>query len=178
MPHSRRGIRPALYISMGRIKSTAARTFLLVGLVLLLTAPVAAADEPCSHPLGSTIVPCGFGVNIDFTEPRAGEMEMLSSGGFRWVRMDLKWDATEIEKGRYDFQAYDRLMTALESSNVRALFILDYGNPLYDDGAPPRTNESRQAFARWAVAAAQHFRGRGVLWEIYNEPNHEQFWPR
>ena len=31
------------------------------------------------------------------------------------------------------------------------------------------------AFARWAAAAAVHFRGRHVVWEIYNEPNGD-FW--
>ena len=25
--------------------------------------------------------------------------------------------------------------------------------------------------ARWAAAAVRHFRGRGILWEMYNEPN-------
>ena len=68
-------------------------------------------------------------------------------------------------------------MTALEPHNIHALFILDYGNPLYDDGAPPRTEATRQAFARWAVAAAKHFAGRGAIWEVYNEPNHSTFWP-
>ena len=102
---------------------------------------------------------------------------MLSEAGFRWVRMDLKWDATETEPGRYDFSAYDRLMDALKAFNIRALFILDYGNPLYDNGAPPRTEATRQAFARWAVAAAKHFAGRGAIWEVYNEPNHSTFWP-
>jgi hypothetical protein len=116
-------------------------------------------------------------VNIDFTEPRPGEMKMISEGGFRWVRMDLKWDTTERESGRYDFAAYDRLMAALDLHRIRALFILDYGNPLYDNGAPPRTDVSRQAFVRWSVAAAKHFAGRGVIWEIYNEPNHSMFWP-
>src|SRR5882762_1195357 len=117
---------------------------------------------------GNAVIPDGFGVNIDFTDARPGEMKMLAEGGFRWVRMDLKWDATEKERGRYDFSSYDRLMSALRPYNVRALFILDYGNPLYDNGAPPRTEVTRQAFARWAVAAARRFAGRGVLWEIYN----------
>src|SRR4030095_14942195 len=137
------------------------------------------ASELCAPAVQalSSVVPCGFGVNIDFTEPRAGEMEMLTAAGFRWVRMDLKWDATEVERGRYDFQSYDRLMSSLGAFGVRALLILDYGNPLYDNGAPPRTRESREAFSRWAVTAAKHYSGRGVLWEIYNEPNHEQFWP-
>ena len=131
--------------------------------------PQSTSDDP--------VIPDGFGVNIDFTDARPGEMKMLAEAGFRWVRMDLKWDATERESGHYDFSAYDRLIAALEPYNIHALFILDYGNPLYDNGAPPRTEVTRQAFARWAVAAAKHFVGRGALWEIYNEPNHSTFWP-
>jgi hypothetical protein len=122
-------------------------------------------------------IPERLGVNIHFIDPQPGEMRMIADAGFRWVRMDFKWDATERERGSYDFSAYDRLMAALQPYNIHALFILDYGNPLYDDGAPPRTEASRQAFARWAVAAAKHFTGRGVIWEVYNEPNHLLFWP-
>jgi hypothetical protein len=149
-------------------------------LTLLATPAIGLANQRCwpASSAASSVIPCGFGVNIDFTEPRAGEMEMLTAAGFRWVRMDLKWDATETENGKYDFRSYDRLMAALDASGVSALFILDYGNPLYDDGAPPRTKEVREAFARWAVTVAKHFAGRGILWEVYNEPNHEQFWPR
>ncbi|HXD30872.1 MAG TPA: hypothetical protein VN643_07145 [Pyrinomonadaceae bacterium] len=125
----------------------------------------------------ATVVADALGVNINFTDPQPDEVKMISEAGFRWVRMDLKWDQTETEKGKYDFSAYDRLMTSLEPFHIRALFILDYSNPLYDDDHPPRTEDSRQAFARWAVAAGKHFAGRGVLWEIYNEPNHSLFWP-
>ena len=100
---------------------------------------------------------------------------MIADAGFRWVRMDLKWDATERERGRYNFSAYDRLMNAIEPFGMRALFILDYGNPLYGEGAP-RTEAARNAFAKWAVAAAQHFANRGVIWEVYNEPNNPMFW--
>jgi len=124
----------------------------------------------------SLAIPNGFGVNIDFTDPRPGEIKMLSEAGFRWVRMDLVWEATEKEPGRYDFSAYDRLMTALEPFGIHALFILDYANHLYDNGAPPRAEATRQAFARWAVAAGKHFAGRGALWEVYNEPNQLGFW--
>lgn len=101
---------------------------------------------------------------------------MLAQSGVRWVRMDFEWNLTETAKGIYDFAPYDRLMSALAPFGIRALFILDYGNRLYDDGAPPRTEATRQAFARWAVAAAKHFAGRGVIWETYNEPNNHVFW--
>jgi hypothetical protein len=56
------------------------------------------------------------------------------------------------------------------------MFILDYGNRLYDHGQAPRSDSARAAFARFAAAAARHFRGQGVVWEIWNEPNLEQFW--
>jgi hypothetical protein len=119
----------------------------------------------------------GMGVNIHFTDPQPGEVKMIAAAGFRWVRMDFKWDATERERGQYDFSEYDRLLSALDEAKIQALFILDYGNPLYDQGAPPRTPETRQGFVRWAVAAAKHFSNRGVRWEVYNEPNHDMFWP-
>jgi hypothetical protein len=116
-------------------------------------------------------IPEGIGVNIHFTDPQPGEMKMLAAAGFRWVRMDFYWQRIEVAKGVYDFTPYDRLMAALDQHKIRALFILDYTNKLYDDGVAPYTDEGRRAFAQWAAAAAQHFRGRGILWDIYNEPN-------
>jgi hypothetical protein len=121
-------------------------------------------------------IPDGFGVNIHFTDAQPGEIEMLAASGVKWVRMDFKWDATELQAGKFDFAAYDRLMNELAPFGIRTLFILDYGNPLYDGGGPPRTEGSRQAFAHWAVAAAKHFDGRGIIWETYNEPNNQMFW--
>ncbi len=121
--------------------------------------------------LPKLVVPDALGVNIHFTDPRPGEMKMLAEAGFRWVRMDFTWASIEREKGKYDFTAYDRLMAALEPHNIRARFILDYSNPHYDNGLSPVSDEGRKAFARWAAAGARHFRGRGILWEMYNEPN-------
>jgi hypothetical protein len=102
-------------------------------------------------------------------------MEMLAGAGFRWVRMDLNWGGTERERGKYDFSAYDRLVKAMEPHGMRAIFILDYSNKLYDGGVSPHTEEGRGAMARWAVAAARHFAGRGFVFEMWNEPN-IQFW--
>ncbi len=140
----------------------------LVFLLLAFTLPSLGcfADKSCEFSSGATesapTIPEGFGVNIDFTEARPGELKQLSQGGFSWVRTDLKWDVTEKEKGKYDFSSYDRLISELKPYGIRALFILDYGN---------------EAFARWSVAAATHFQGQNVLWELYNEPNHRLFWP-
>eukprot|EP01105_Mastigella_eilhardi_P005399 TRINITY_DN17129_c0_g1_i1.p1 TRINITY_DN17129_c0_g1~~TRINITY_DN17129_c0_g1_i1.p1 ORF type:complete len:428 (-),score=106.22 TRINITY_DN17129_c0_g1_i1:59-1207(-) len=103
-------------------------------------------------------------------------MEMLADSGVDLVRMDLVWSSTEQQQGVYDFSAWDVLMENLAAHNMRAVFILDYGNPLYDGGLSPYTDEGRQAFAKWALAAVSHFQGRGVFWEMWNEPNGKNFW--
>ena len=88
--------------------------------------------------------------------------------------------------GAVGWTKYDELTAHLEQRGLRALYIQDYVNGLYEpmvdarravgEPAPekhvasPRHPVSVTAFARWA-AAAVHFRGRHVLWEIYNEPN-------
>lgn len=155
--------------------------FLLLSLFLSLATSADRAPKNCldswTPSLNTRNVPSGFGVNIHFTDPQPGEIKMIAAAGFRWVRMDFKWDATERERGVYDFSEYERLLSALDQYGIRALFILDYGNILYEGGAPPRTENARQAFARWAVAAAKKFSGRGVIWELYNEPNIRLFWP-
>ncbi|HSZ59090.1 MAG TPA: beta-galactosidase [Tepidisphaeraceae bacterium] len=113
----------------------------------------------------------GLGVNIHFTDPRPGEMEMLARAGFKWVRMDFAWSGIERRKGEYDFSAYDRLVKALDEHHIRPIFILDYSNRMYDEGLSPHTDGGREGFAKWAAASAVHFKGRGVVWEMYNEPN-------
>lgn len=96
---------------------------------------------------------------------------MLASAGVKWIRMDFIWADTERAPGKYDFSAYERLVASMEKHGIRGYFILDYGNPWYDGGVAPHTYEGRAAFARWAAAAAKHFQGHNVLWEMYNEPN-------
>ena len=98
----------------------------------------APASSPSTQP-----IPNGIGVNIHFTDPRPGELEMLAAAGFKWVRMDLGWGGMERRKGEYDFAAYDRLTAALDKHGLKALFILDYSNRLYDDGHGGGTGRSR-----------------------------------
>lgn len=117
-----------------------------------------------------------LGVNIHTTAPAPGEAGLIRSAGFSTVRMDLHWHDTETAPGVYDFSSYDRLVQALESQGIRPLLILNYGHPAYDSGQAPATPAARAAFARWAAAAAARYKDRGILWEIYNEPNLAHFW--
>lgn len=143
-------------------------------LIFLFCSPTISYSQ--STRLPSPIVPEGLGVAIHFTDPQPGEMKMLAESGVQWVRMDFVWDVTEKQKGIYDFSAYDRFLKDTDEQKIKTILILDYFNPLYDKGLSPHTDEARQAFARWAVAGAKHFSRRGIIWEMWNEPNYKVFW--
>ena len=120
------------------------------------------------------VVPQCVGVNIHITGQPKQDLDGLAHGGFGWIRMDFAWDTVEKTKGVYDFSAYDSLLTGLTVRHIKPLFILDYGNDLYQKGAP-RTPEARSAFTRFAAAAVRHYHGKTIIWEIWNEPN-GSFW--
>ena len=145
--------------------------------VLLFSSCASNAHTPAPWPTDTSApaIPEGLGVNIHFTSPDPGEVKMLAAAGFRWVRMDFVWKQTELVKGKYDFSVYDNLLRSLEQHQIRPLFILDYSNALYDNDRAPCTDAGRRAFANWAAAAVERYHGRGILWEIYNEPN-TGFW--
>jgi hypothetical protein len=130
--------------------------------------------------------PEGVGVNIHFVRGREQDLDLIAAAGFKFVRMDFSWGGTERAKWQYNWDEYDELTKNLEKRGLRALYILDYSNALYEDTitsvdpiagkevtaiASPRKPDSVAAFARWAAAAAKHYQGRGILWEIWNEPN-------
>jgi len=139
-----------------------------------------AADFP---PL---VVPETSGVNIHFVTGHEKDLDLIAAAGFKFIRMDFSWHATEPRKGQYDWASYDELVKNLKARGIRPLFILDYSNPLYEEAVPsknpithqeqletssPRHPVSIDAFARWAAAAAVHFHTDRVIWEIWNEPN-------
>ena len=92
--------------------------FVLLSLILSLGTSADRAPVNCLNAwtpkLSAGDFPSGFGVNIHFTDAQPGEIKMIAAAGFRWVRMDFKWDATERERGVYDFSAYQRLLSALD----------------------------------------------------------------
>jgi len=122
-------------------------------------------------------IPNSFGVNIHFTgAPK--DLDLIRDGGFKFIRMDLGWGGIERKKGTYDFErtGYDALTEGCSKRGIRILYILDYSNHLYESEQSVRTEEGRRAFAAFSQAAAQRYKGRGILWEIWNEPNIKQFW--
>jgi hypothetical protein len=143
-----------------------------------------------SAEIPASVIPSGVGVNIHFVSGHEKELDLIAAAGFRSIRMDFGWSAIETAKGKYNWSEYEELLSNLDRRGLRAVFILDYSNPLYEPEvtstnplthqshrttASPQHPESIAAFADWAAAAAKHFQGRHVLWELWNEPNID-FW--
>ncbi len=138
-----------------------------------------ATGLPCmgAVPLPELVIPAGSGVNIHFTgEPR--DLDLIADAGFKFVRMDLTWSGVERVQGIYDFEkaGYDALTKGCTKRGIRILYILDYSNKLYESARSVCTEQGRKAFATFAEAAAKRYAGKGILWEIWNEPNLKHFW--
>ncbi|MFO7973521.1 MAG: cellulase family glycosylhydrolase [Candidatus Hydrogenedentota bacterium] len=153
-------------------------TFLGIALLLnvLVCPPAKGAANSSVHPfLRMKPVSQGAGVNIHFYQGNANDLFMLEESDLGIIRMDISWARAEQEPGKYDFSHYDQLVADMEARGIRILFIIDYGNPLYDDGLAPHTDQGRAAYARFCAALAAHFADKPIIWELWNEPN-ISFW--
>jgi hypothetical protein len=113
-------------------------------------------------------VPLLLGVNVSVADgPQA--FQAAHALGANAVRMDTGWARIERVKGQFQVPAWlDQRVDAARSYHMTPLLILDYGNPLYGS-AKPHTQESREAFARFAAFVVKHFEGRVRLFELWNE---------
>jgi hypothetical protein len=136
------------------------------------------------------------GLSVQFTdnflkqETWRGRLDLVSALGATVVRIDLNWPWVEAQTGHYDWSLYDQYAAELAQRRLRPLFILNrpnapYGKP-YDavvDGkpergvSPPTARHDIAAFTRFAAAAAERYRQLDPIWEIWNEPDQDGFWP-
>jgi hypothetical protein len=114
-------------------------------------------------------LPGSWGVNVQ--TPFNGTA--MASIGAQWVRLTLRW--SDIERGamgRYDWTDADKVIANYMDENhlhVVGQLAVDQLNPLYSADVADKPKVS-QAIADWMGATARHFKGRGIIWEIGNEP--------
>jgi hypothetical protein len=111
-----------------------------------------------------------FGINTAL-RPDAPDLEprlrAMQDAGMKWGRQDFNWPRIETEPGKYDWAPYDRLVDRCRAHGILLLADLT-GAPAFHD---PRTPAGVKAYADFARAAVEHFRGRVEYWQIWNEPN-------
>jgi hypothetical protein len=100
--------------------------------------------------------------------------------GASWIRLDLAWDDIQPTPGAYSWGSFDRVVAAARARHLSLLPILAY-TPAF--ARPPGCDSDKcgpvnpAAFAAFAAAAVRRYAPMGIHdWEIWNEPNSENFW--
>ncbi len=111
-----------------------------------------------------------FGVNTAFN-PGSPDLEArlkaMQQAGIKWGRQDFTWKRIERKRGEYDWAPYDALVRACLDHGLLLFGDLAYGPDFYDT----RTDESVEAYGRFAAEAAKRYAGKVDYWQIWNEPN-------
>lgn len=171
---------------MRTFRPAAAVIALFVAIVSQAAAEPIVSGVPASNRIlklaGDGTVPNGLGINIHDSDDREQQLDLVKAMGFHLIRTDVLWSRIETKAGVYDWSEPDALIAMSQRRGLLPLLILAYSNPLYSrmwhaEGSridwayePPMTNPARDAFAAFARAAAERYRGQ-VIWEIWNEPN-------
>lgn len=148
-------------------------------LALLVTAvAVVACHSPTAHAERPEL---GMSVSLfgaDDAEIQR-QFDLLSTMNVKTVRFDFDWSRIEDVKGKFDWSFTDRMVHVASAHNMKVIALLTYSpswaRPAGTGSHVPPTDVAD--FASFARVAAQRYSPLGVdRWEIWNEPNIDDFW--
>jgi hypothetical protein len=97
-------------------------------------------------------------------------MDLLKLYGIGQFRDEVSWGSVEETKGHHALPDYAaRFLNRASDLGLQPLLIYDYAHSFYDNGGFPNSQESIDAFARYAVALTRETRGKVHMFEIWNE---------
>ncbi len=146
---------------------------------LLITTPAAFATQdpfPSATVPGSLAVTYNYGPEGKYPGGNDANFQKLAAAGFRLVRFLPDWQLIERTRGTYDFAYCDKIMALLAKHHLRPLISLGLTNHLYGVHYRVSTDEQRKAFGNFITALVMRYKGRHVIWELWNEPNTPAFW--
>lgn len=162
---------------------------LLRNLRLLLALLLLAFGTLACQPRVSASEPVEIGMNIHphpADAPRLKlKFDLMAAMHVKWVRMVVDWSAVEPERGKPNWTYVDEIVEAAAAQGIELLGLIAFtpawaATPAAGQSANPshaRASDT-SAFANFARSAADRYAPRGVhTWEIWNEPNIDQFWP-
>jgi prepilin-type N-terminal cleavage/methylation domain-containing protein len=154
--------------------------------MLLAASPTSAREYSAARlvvgtpSLPSARVGDGLGVVIHSNSYDTHDLDMIAASGCKVVRTDLQWNLVEGTQGHYNFSPsgsnYDQLSRDCAARGLRVHYILDGGdNGFY--GNDPANVAWRQGYANFAAAAVAHFKGSNNIYELWQEPDQDLYWP-
>lgn len=102
-------------------------------------------------------------------------LKLAKEAGAHGVRIDMWWGVIEPAPNQFDWSHPDRVMKEILDAGLEPLPILCY-NPKWDPDKSPATMETRRQFGNYVFEMVNRYKGRVHQWEVWNEPNVDQFW--
>ena len=101
---------------------------------------------------------------------RIAELDQMQAAGIRSARADFTWGYFEPQKGKWQFEVYDKAIADAKARGVTLLPILCYNV----DWAFP-AQEHLADWCEYVRTVVTRYQGDLKHWEVWNEPNIE-FW--
>jgi hypothetical protein len=100
---------------------------------------------------------------------------LMKDCGISFVRLDFLWNDIEIKQGQFGFSKYDDIVSLLTNSEIEILGLLSYSADWAGPGwnSPPYKNKT---FVNYASKVIERYKDKVKHWEIWNEPDDEQYW--
>lgn len=110
--------------------------------------------------------------------------QAMQDAGVQFVRMDFNWDMLNPTREEWKFGDYDATVKIARAHNLRVLGIVDYvswwASSAQNSGdwrvrlySEPLKDYD---FARYTYEVVNHFKNDVRVWQIWNEPNTQDFW--
>lgn len=102
--------------------------------------------------------------------PLERALDLVASGGFRWVRQSFPWAWMEPAPGRYDWAPWDRIVEETTARGIGLIAVLE--RPPDWAGGPPAPAD----FACFAGAVAARYGDRLRYYQVWHNPNLQDGW--
>ncbi len=113
--------------------------------------------------------------------------------GVKWTRLQISWPSVEKEKGVYNWEKTDEGIEKALEMGITPFVTIGSGNKLYSristyedpklaeiygyKPEPPTKNpQAVKAWLSFVKAAVERYQDKIKFWEIWNEPNHRNYW--
>ncbi|NNJ09778.1 hypothetical protein EKD04_005515 [Chloroflexales bacterium ZM16-3] len=154
-----------------------------IGLALLITLALShqSVRSAPSYAPGES----AFGVNSHIAsrygvyETLSAPLEVVSQSSTGWVREDFQISRVEPQRGQFDWNWSDQVISDYARRGINVLGILNGPTPAWaaaggngGDFFPP----DPQAFAEFASAVVTRYKDRIHYWQVWNEPDNGIYW--
>jgi hypothetical protein len=132
-----------------------------------------------------------WGIQASTLDPEL--LEKMTEIGVKWTRLGASWPSIERQRGAYNWEQTDAAFQAMMEANIIPFVTLGSGNELYtakstyDDpklaeiygyrpGPPTQSDTAMEAWLKYVEATVDRYKDKIRYWEIWNEPNHRNYW--